>query len=147
MSSTDPKIQKAIDELRENCIVWLKNELVSTVYFPTDEDLEKSYFYFLIILNSTENLNVDFWIQYYQHIESKWDLYWKQFFDLELIPKISLNLRSQKSIEEKLLLTITPDEPYQILYDKDNFFQLNRDFVVNDITKGNVNLNGDTIWI
>jgi len=147
MSSTDPKIQKAIDELKENCIEWLNNDLISTVYFPTEEEPEKSFFYFLIVLNTSENQNIDFWIQYFKNIESKWDIYWKQFYDPEIIPRLSINIRSQKSIEEKLLLTNSPEEPYQILYDKDNFFKTNRDSVVKDITKGNVNLSGDTIWI
>ena len=147
MSSSDPNIQKAIDEFKDNCMLWFKNDLISTVYFPTNEELEKSYFYFLVILNSTENLNVEFWIEYYQHIESKWDSYWKQFFDLEIIPKLSLNFRSQKSIEEKLLLINSPDDPYQILYDKNNFFQTFRESVVKVDKNGNIYTNGDTIWI
>jgi len=147
MSNTDSKIQKAIELLNENCTIWFKDDLVSIIYFPTDEELENSYFYFLIILNSIENLNSDFWINYYRNIESKWDSYWIKFFDSELMPKLSINLRSQKSIEDKLLLSNTPEEPYQILFDKNNFFKTNRDLVVNHTLNGIVNLNGDTIWI
>ncbi len=147
MGSPDLKILKAIDELKNNSIDWLKNELISIIYFPAEEELEKSYLYFLIIMTSSEEENLDFWVQYHRYIESKWDTYWVQFFESELIPKLSINFRTKKSIEDKLLLLNTPEEPLQIVYDREDFFQKLKDSVITNKLEGNISIEGDTIWI
>jgi hypothetical protein len=58
-----------------------------------------------------------------------------------------MNLRTKQSLLNKQLHSISPDESFEIIYDKDNFFKKCHTIVITQDQTSEINPNGDIIWI
>jgi hypothetical protein len=58
-----------------------------------------------------------------------------------------MNLRTKQSLLEKQLLSISPDESFEIIFDKDNFFKKCHTIVITHDQTSETNHKGDIIWI
>lgn len=134
-------------QLTENFYQWLKSELISLVYYPSEEKEDPNHFFLLILNSKQPNFDIHFWIQYYQRIESQWDLYWSQLQPDAKIPLLSITLRSKDSCVENQLISLSPEDAYEILYDTDDFYKKIHSKIVVRSTEGNSNPHGDIIWI
>jgi hypothetical protein len=58
-----------------------------------------------------------------------------------------MNLRTKQSLLKKELLNISPEESFEIIFDKDNFFKKCHTIVITQDKTSEINPNGDIIWI
>jgi hypothetical protein len=142
-----PEISKILNTLSENINKWLKSDLISLVYFPSTEEGDTNYYLLLVLESNSENYGVQFWIEYYKYVESHWDTAWLDLSSETKVPLLSMNLRTKQSLLNKQLLSISPDESFEIIYDKDNFFKKCHTIVITQDQTSEINPNGDIIWI
>jgi hypothetical protein len=142
-----PEISKILNTLSENINKWLKSDLISLVYFPSTEEGDTNYYLLLVLESNSENYGVQFWIEYYKYVESHWDTAWLDLSSETKVPLLSMNLRTKQSLLNKQLLSINPDESFEIIYDKDNFFKKCHTIVITQDQTSEINPNGDIIWI
>ena len=142
-----PEISKILNTLSENINKWLKSDLISLVYFPSTEEGDTNYYLLLVLESNSENYGIQFWIEYYKNVESHWDAAWLDLSSETKVPLLSMNLRTKQSLLEKKLLSISPDESFEIIYDKDNFFKNCHTIVITQDQTSETKPNGDIIWI
>jgi hypothetical protein len=141
------EISKILNTLSENINKWLKSDLISLVYFPSSEEGDTNYYLLLVLESNSENYGIQFWIEYYKNVESHWDAAWLELSSETKAPLLSMNFRTKQSLLEKQLLSVSPDESFEIIFDKDNFFKKCH---TNVITQGQTSVTkpiGDIIWI
>jgi hypothetical protein len=141
------EISKILNTLSENINKWLKSDLISLVYFPSAEEGDTIYYLLLVLESNSENYGVQFWIEYYKNVESLWDAAWLDLSSETKVPLLSMNLRTKQSFLEKQLLSISPDESFQIIFDKDDFFKKCHTIVITHDQTSETNHKGDIIWI
>jgi hypothetical protein len=141
------EISKILSTLSENIKKWLKSDFVSLVYFPSSDEEDSNYYLLLVLESNSENYGVEFWIEYYRSVESHWDSAWLKLSPEEKVPLLSMNLRSKKSILNSEFLNIGPEEPFEIIFDKENFFKERHTIVITKDTTSSVGSNGDILWI
>jgi hypothetical protein len=142
-----PEISKILITLSENINKWLKSDFVSLVYFPSSDEEDSSYYLLLVLESNSKNYGVEFWIKYYNSVESHWDAAWLKLSPDIKVPLLSMNLRTKQSLLNKELLSISPEEPFEIIFDKENFFKECRTIVTTKDITSSVNSDGDIIWI
>ena len=141
------EISKILNTLSENINKWLKSDLISFVYFPSSEEGDTNYYLLLVLESNLENYGVQFWIEYYKYVESHWDASWLHLSSETKVPLLSMNLRTKQSLLKKELLNISPEESFEIIFDKDNFFKKCHTIVITQDKTSEINPNGDIIWI
>lgn len=134
-------------QLTKNLTQWFQSELISFVYYPSGDKEDPNHFLLLILNTKQPNYNIHFWIEYYQRIESHWDLYWSNLHSDGKIPLLSITLRSKDSCLEDQLISLSPEDSYDILFDTDDFYKKIHSKIVVHSKEGNTNPLGDIIWI
>jgi len=141
------EIPNILNTLSENINKWLKSDFVSLVYFPTSEEGDTNYYLLLIYETNSEKYGIQFWTEYYNFVESHWDAAWHKISPESKVPLLSVNLRTKQSLLKKQTLGVSPEEQFEIIFDKDNFFEKCRTLVITQDENSEVNPNGDIIWI
>jgi len=141
------EIPKILNTLSENINKWLKSDFISLVYFPSSEEGDTNYYLLLVLESNLENYGVQFWIEYYKYVESHWDASWLHLSSETKVPLLSMNLRTKQSLLNKQVLSVSPEESFEIIFDKDNFFKNCHTFVITQDETSENNPIGDIMWI
>jgi hypothetical protein len=141
------EIPKILNTLSENINKWLKSDFISLVYFPSSEEEDTNYYMLLVLESNIEYYGVEFWIEYYKYVESHWDASWYHLSSETKVPLLSMNLRTKQSLLKKQVLSVSPEESFEIIFDKDNFFKNCHTFVITQDETSETNPIGDILWI
>jgi hypothetical protein len=141
------EIPKILNTLSENINKWLKSDYISLVYFPSSEEEDTNYYMLLVLESNSEYYGVEFWIEYYKYVESHWDASWNHLSSETKVPLLSMNLRTKQSLLNKQVLSVSPEESFEIIFDKDNFFKNCHTFVITQDETSETNPIGDILWI
>jgi hypothetical protein len=141
------EIPKILNTLSENINKWLKSDFISLVYFPSLEEEDTNYYMLLVLESNIEYYGVEFWIEYYKYVESHWDAFWYHLSSETKVPLLSMNLRTKQSLLNKQVLSVSPEESFEIIFDKEDFFKNCHTFVITQDETSETNPIGDILWI
>lgn len=147
MNTNEKSFNTMLASMRDGISQWLSDNFISLVYFPESSTLEdtNAYYFLLIVKMDPDTFDINFWINYHNYIESTWEKYWMENFEIEKVPILSVNIRSMDDVEKNSFNIYTRDDTYNLIYDNQEFFK--NSFENYNHSQKNILKQPDMIWI